>query len=274
VIRSEQEGAVLTITVDRPEAMNALSPEMMLRLQEVLTGFRDDPALRVAIVTGAGEKAFCAGADLGRVGEVGGPGRPLQLFSGLGITKPLIAAVNGHSLAAGLALALLCDVRIAAENATFGCMGTARGILPGAGQTKRLPEVVGLGNAMWLLLSAERIPASEALRIGLVNRVVPPGEALNAAREWAELLASRAPLAVAATKEAALRGLYLETAEALRLEGELARPLMTSEDAAEGIRAFNERRAPHFKGRLSCPGRSKASASSISPGRSPGRSAP
>src|SRR5262249_46267651 len=128
-------------------------------------------------------------------------------------------------------------------------MGTARGIVPGAGQTVRLPHVVGLGNAMWLLLSAERIDAAEAYRIGLVNRVVPASELLTAAREWAELLASRAPMAVRATKESALRGLTLETRDALKLEGQLAAAPFASEDAVEGIRAFNERRAPHFQDR-------------------------
>ncbi len=250
-IRTARDGYVLTITIDRPEAMNALAPEMMFQLEDAFTELRDDPALRVAIVTGAGERAFCAGADLGRMADRGtrADTRRLKLFSGLDVMKPVVGAINGHCLAGGLGLALLCDVRIASVNATFGCMGTARGILPGAGQTARLPQVVGLGNAMWLLLSAERIPAEEALRIGLVNRVVPRGEALVAAREWADILASRAPLAVQATKESALRGQALGTAEALRLEGELAAPLMGSDDAQEGIRAFNEKRAPEWKGR-------------------------
>jgi len=250
-IRTERDGQVLTITVDRPEAMNALAPEMMFQLEDAFTELRDDDELRAAIVTGAGDKAFCAGADLGRMADPGTRANPrrLKLFSGLELMKPVVGAINGHCLAGGLGLALLCDVRVASENATFGCMGTARGILPGAGQTVRLPHVVGLGNALWLLLSAERIPADEALRIGLVNRVVPRGQALAAAREWATILASRAPLAVKATKESALRGQTLALAEALRLEGELAAPLMRSEDAQEGIRAFNEKRPPEWKGR-------------------------
>ena len=250
-IRTDRDDHVLTITIDRPEAMNALAPEMMFQLEDAFIELRDDAELRVAIVTGAGEKAFCAGADLGRMADQGtrADTRRLKLFSGLDVMKPVVGAINGHCLAGGLGLALLCDVRIASENATFGCMGTARGILPGAGQTARLPQVVGLGNAMWLLLSAERIPAEEALRIGLVNRLVPRGDALRAAREWADILASRAPMAVKATKESALRGQALETTAALRLEGELAAPLMSSEDAQEGIRAFNEKRAPAWKGR-------------------------
>ncbi|MFN0148228.1 MAG: enoyl-CoA hydratase/isomerase family protein [Dehalococcoidia bacterium] len=250
-IRTERDGHILTITIDRPEAMNALAPEMMFGLEDAFTELRDDPGLRVAIVTGAGDRAFCAGADLGRMADrtTRADTRRLKLFSGLDLMKPVVGAINGHCLAGGLGLALLCDVRIASENATFGCMGTARGILPGAGQTVRLPQVVGLGNAMWLLLSAERIPADEALRIGLVNRVVPRGQALAAAHEWASILASRAPLAVKATKESALRAQTLAAADAMRLEGELAAPLMSSEDAQEGIRAFNEKRTPEWKGR-------------------------
>jgi len=248
MIRSQSDGHILTITIDRPEAMNALSPEMMLGLQDAVKAFLADTGLRVAVITGEGDRAFCAGADLGRVGEVGGPGRPLDLFS-MEIDKPIVGAINGHALAAGLGVALLCDVRVASENATFGCMGTARGILPGAGQTKRLPDVVGLGNAMWLLLSAERIDAAEALRIGLVNRLVPRGEALPVALQMARVLASRAPLAVAATKRAALGGRTLSVPEALKLEGQQQRPLFESEDAAEGLNAFAEKREPVFKGR-------------------------
>jgi enoyl-CoA hydratase/carnithine racemase len=250
VIKSTRDGHVLTLTIDRPEAMNALTPEMLFQLEDGLLELRDDDSLRVAVITGSGERAFSAGADLGRMAAGNGrPARKLALFDGLDLDKPVIAAINGHCLAGGLGLALLCDVRICSENATFGCMGTARGILPGAGQTKRLPEVVGLGNALWLLLSAQRIPAADAWRIGLVNRVVPQGEALAAAMEWAQILASQGPLAVRATKRAALGGLSLPVAEALRLEAELGRPLMASEDAAEGLRAFAEKRPPVFRGR-------------------------
>ena len=250
-IRTERRGHLLVITIDRPEAMNALAPEMMFQLEDAFTELRDESELRAAVITGAGERAFCAGADLGRMADraVRADPRRLQLFNGLQVKKPIVGAINGHCLAGGLGVALLCDVRIASENATFGCMGTARGILPGAGQTVRLPHVVGITNAMWLLLSGERIPASEALRIGLVNRVVAPGEALNAGLEWAGILASRAPLAVQATKESALRGMTLPLEEALRLEGQLGAPVAASADAQEGILAFNEKRTPHWQGR-------------------------
>jgi enoyl-CoA hydratase/carnithine racemase len=165
------------------------------------------------------------------------------------ISKPVVAAINGHCLAGGLGLALLCDVRLASPNATFGCMGTARGIIPGGGQTQRLPRVVGLGPAMWLLLSAERIDAQDALRIGLLNIVVPQEQLIEKAREWADLLASRAPLAIKATKKATLASLDHPLEEGLKLEAELGRGVMKTEDAAEGVRAFNERRTAVFHGR-------------------------
>jgi E-phenylitaconyl-CoA hydratase len=257
MIETTTRGHVLEITLNRPEAMNALSPEMTRDLTDVLVAFDKDDALRVALITGAGERAFCAGADLGRMQQsleaapnpaprtqgAGGPG-----FVSLELSKPVVGAINGHCLAAGLGLALLCDVRIAAENATFGCMGTVRGIVPGAGQTQRLPRLVGMANAMWLLLSAERIDAQEAFRIGLVNKVVPREDVLPTAREWADLLASRAPLAVQGAKQAALRGTVLPLQEALALESELAAPARRSQDALEGVRAFNEKRTPVFRG--------------------------
>ncbi|OAI40335.1 hypothetical protein AYO38_06030 [bacterium SCGC AG-212-C10] len=249
MIRTESEDGITTITIDRPEAMNSLSPEMMAQLEDALLAYKED-SQRVAVITGSGERAFCSGADLGRMANPDGrPTRRLRLFDGLDIDKPIIGAINGHCLAGGLGVALLCDVRIASENATFGCMGTARGILPGAGQTKRLPEVVGLGNAMWLLLSAERIDSAEALRTGLVNRVVPQSDLKAAVNDWARILASRAPLALKATKRAAIGGLTLNAADALKLEGELQRPLFESEDTREGLLAFKEKRAPVFKGR-------------------------
>jgi enoyl-CoA hydratase/carnithine racemase len=223
---------------------------MMMQLEDALIAYREDESARVAIITGSGDRAFCAGADLGRMANPDGrANRRLHLFDGLDIDKPIVGAINGHCLAGGLGVALLCDVRIASDNATFGCMGTARGILPGAGQTKRLPEVVGLGNALWLLMSGERIDAQEALRWGLVNRLVPQSELANEVESWARILASRAPLAVRATKRAAIQGLTLNAADALLLEAELQRPLMATEDSKEGLAAFKEKRQPVFKGR-------------------------
>jgi len=253
----ETRGRVMEITLNRPEAMNAMSPEMTQGLTEALTRFEADDELWVALITGAGERAFCAGADLGRMqqtleGQAAGNSAPVARNTPpweLELSKPVIAAVNGHCLAGGLGLALICDVRIASDNATFGCLGTLRGIVPGAGQTQRLPRLIGPANAMWLLLSAERIKADEALRIGLVNKVVSQAEVLPEARRWADLLAERAPLAVRAAKEAATKGLTLSLSEGLKLELALAAPVRRSADAVEGVKAFNEKRAAVFTGR-------------------------
>jgi enoyl-CoA hydratase/carnithine racemase len=255
MIRTETRGHVLEVTIDRPDAMNALSPEMSLDLTLTLLDFEADATQRVLLITGAGERAFCAGADLGRMEqgllgrETAAPRRELPSFWELQPTKPIVAAINGHCLAAGLGLALLTDVRIASENATFGAMGTLRGIVPGAGQTQRLVRQIGYVNAMWLLLSAERIDAAEALRVGLVNKVTSREELLPAARAWADLLADRAPLAVRAAKRAALEGLELPLDAGIHLESELSSPIRQSDDAKEGIRAFMERRAPVFSGK-------------------------
>src|SRR5688500_11985680 len=202
--------------------MNALSAEMNRELAGALMAFDTNDNLWVALITGAGDRAFCAGADLGRIqsslesqhaAPVQSSGPRGSAFTALELKKPVVAAINGHCLAAGLGLALLCDVRIASANATFGTMGTARGIVPGAGQTQRLPRLVGMANAMWLLLSSERIGAEEALRIGLVNKVVPQADLMQTARQWADVLASRAPLAVQAAKQAAQQGLTMPLQE-------------------------------------------------------------
>lgn len=253
-----QQDRIVTITIHRPEAMNAIDPETHRELIDAWIRFRDDPDAWVAILTGAGDRAFSAGADLkklipaafaagtsSRHNEYGLGG----ITRGLEIWKPVIAAINGHALAGGLELALACDLRIAAEHATFGLTEVRWAIMPGAGGTQRLPRTVGLGRALEMILTGETIDAQEACRIGLVNRVVPLAELMPTARRWAETICERGPLAVRAAKEAVLRGLSLPLPDGLRLEAFLSGTLRGTEDAAEGPRAFAEKRKPVYRAR-------------------------
>ncbi len=256
----EQKDRIVTITINRPEAMNSIDPETHRALIDAWTRFRDDDSAWVAILTGAGDTAFSAGADLKKLipavfGKGGGPGRSHHdmglagITRGLEIWKPMIAAINGHCLAGGLEQALACDLRIAASNATFGLTEVRWAIMPGAGGTQRLPRMVPLARAMEMILMAQPISADEAYRIGLVNRVVPPPELMPTAIAWAETLCERGPLAVRAAKEAVIRGLSLPLPDGLRLEAFLSNTLRGTEDAEEGPRAFAEKRKPNFKAR-------------------------
>lgn len=261
-VKTQIEDAVFVITLDRPEAHNALSEDMRKRLIEAWTDFRDNPELRVAILTGAGEKSFCAGADLKEIGAYYASMTPLERREcsehepGLGgLTrnfdprKPVIAAINGHCLAGGLELALACDVRIAADHATFGLPEVKRGILPGAGGTQRLPRTLPYGIALEMILTGAPIGAEAALRWGLINHLVAKTQLMNKAMEIASLIAANGPLAVRAARDAAYQGAHLPLDEALRLEQFQAEPIRQSEDAKEGVRAFIEKRSPEFKGK-------------------------
>ncbi len=261
-IRFEREGAVAILTLDRPEVRNALDFETSAELIAAWQTFRDDSALRVAILTGAGDRAFCAGADLRGVGEFyrsltsSERLRRAEQEPGLGgitrnlsVDKPIIAAVNGHCLAGGLEIALACDLRIASENATFGLPEVTRGIIPGAGGTQRLPRLIGPERALDLILTGRRIDAREAERIGLIGRVVSFDSLREEAIALASQIAENGPLAVCAAKDAVWRGLDLTLAAGLRLEQLVAEPVRQSEDAQEGPRAFLEKRKPEFKGR-------------------------
>lgn len=253
-VRTERRNRTLLITLDRPEALNSIDPEMYAQLGEAWDRFEQDDELLVAVVTGAGERAFCTGRDLVKSVEDEANDWSQQRGGGRltpdGIWKPVIAAINGHCLAAGLALALGCDVRVASPNATFGTMAAKRGIVAGGGQTQRLARYIPFGIAMEMILFGERISAEEALRYGLVNRVVPQGELLEFALAWADRLCENAPLAVQAMKRAAYEGGWeLSLREGLRLEARLYREIMGTRDAAEGARAFAEKRPPRFEGR-------------------------
>ncbi len=260
-IRTERDGRVLIVTIDRPAKRNALSRDMSAQLCRAWQTLAADPELRAAILTAAGDRAFCAGADLSEIREWYGSMSPIERREagergpGLGgITrnldpgKPVIAAINGHCLAGGLELALACDLRVAADHATFGLPEVRRGILPGAGGTQRLCRAVPMAVAMEMLVTGAPIDAAAALRVGLVNRVVPLADLLPAARELAARICRCAPLAVQAARAVALRGLHLPLDEALRLEQLYAEPLRATADAREGVQAFLEKRPARFTG--------------------------
>ena len=255
----EKEGRIAIFTLNRPQAMNAMNMEALRELHEAMVDFRDDPELWVGIITGAGERAFCGGADIKdtlpfmkehlRDSPWAIPATPMR---GLDIWKPLIAAINGMALGGGLEIALACDIRIASEKARLGTPEVTLGLIPGWGGTQRLPRMVPWCKAAEMVLTGRIINAQEAYRIGLVNEVVPPEEVMSKAREWAKAISeAAAPLAVRAAKEAMVRGYSLTLEEGLRLENSLEAYLMGTEDFAEGITAFTEkpRRNPVYQGK-------------------------
>ena len=252
-IHRERQGHVAIFTMEGDNDLNlgVVEQELHQRLLE----YRDDDELWCAIVTGAGTRAFCAGADLKAIASKGSFGRNfwaprvLDLLSGAEFWKPLIAAVNGHAIGAGLMLALGCDIRLAAENATFGVPEVKYGFPPGMGASQRLPRAIPLGPAMEILLTGDRISAQQALQWGLVNRVVPQERLMEEAMGLAERIVANPPLAVRATKELAMRGLDLTLEQGLRLETMLSQLTRQTEDMKEGLRAFAEKRPPEFKGR-------------------------
>jgi enoyl-CoA hydratase/carnithine racemase len=254
----EVRNRIAYITLNRPEAMNALNTAVRQGLAQSWQRFRDDPNAWVAIVTGAGERAFCAGADLKemsatREAEAAGTQSMAQVPNGPGgetsTWKPIIAAINGYCLAGGLELALRCDLRIAAEHARFGLTEVTRGIIPGGGGTQRLPRAVPVALAMELIFTGKHITAEEAFRFGLLNRVVPAEQVMPAAEELARQIIANAPLAVRATKEAIMRGLDMSLDDGLRLEALISRTVRLTEDSREGPKAFAEKRPANFQGR-------------------------
>ena len=251
----EKKGKIAYITINRPEALNALNPETYQELSQALLDFRDDAESWVVIITGAGEKAFCAGADLKEMVPVLEGLRnewwrlPPTIMRGLELWKPVIAAINGFALGGGLELALACDLRIAAENASFGLPEVTLGLIPGWGGTQRLPRAITKAKAAELLFLGQRIDAQEAYRIGLVNKVVPQSQLLSGAQEWAERLCEIPPLAVSAAKEAMMKGLDISLEEGLGLETKLEDFLFTTEDSKEGRAAWQEKRKPVLKGK-------------------------
>lgn len=252
-VRLERDGHVAVLTLDRPEKLNAIDGPMYAEINARLREIDTDDDIRAAVVTGAGDRAFSAGADLFEHGEETGDMSWPSLDAGnydhgLVVNTPLVAAVDGYCLAAGLELALFCDIRIAGRDARFGAPEVRWGLLHNYG-CHRLPQVVGLGNAMQLLLTGARIDAEHALRIGLVQEVVEAGTALRRALDVAELIAGNAPLAVRATKELAQLSSQAHVGGAVRHAAALARLLDASADAVEGTTAFAEKRPARFEGR-------------------------
>ncbi|HEV2520283.1 MAG TPA: enoyl-CoA hydratase-related protein [Thermoplasmata archaeon] len=258
-VHFEVDARVARITIDRPEAMNAIDPETHAALLEAWVRFRDTDGLRVAVLTGAGSRAFCAGLDLKRMGEFypGAPGpdrvERWNREPGIGgitrnfdLEKPVLAAVNGACLGAGLELALACDLRLASDNATFGLPEVRWAIIPGQGGTQRLPRAVPPGIALEMILTGEPIGAHRAAALGLVNQVLPPAGLLAAASEMAARIAAQPSRAVRAALRAVRQGLSLPLGEGLRLEQALADPLRDAPDNREARAAFREKRAPRW----------------------------
>ena len=250
-----KEGKVAFFTLNRPEALNAIDIESLEQLSQALIDFKGDENLLVGIVTGTGERAFSVGADIRSVlpqfkENRGKPwSSPPTIFRGLDLWKPMIAAVNGYALGGGLEIALACDIRIAAENATFGMPEVTLGIIPGWGGTQRLPRIIPQAKAAEMLFTGKPIDAREAYRVGLVNKVVPPAELMSAAQEMAELICRPAPLAVRAAKQAMLLGADRSLEDGMALEKTLIDYLVTTEDFEEGSNAFLSKRKPDFKGK-------------------------
>ncbi|HSE48969.1 MAG TPA: enoyl-CoA hydratase-related protein [Terriglobales bacterium] len=255
-LKFEKKNSIAYVTVNRPDKLNALNMQVMTDLRDAFTDIRDDAEVRVAILTGAGEKAFVAGADIGELNKQDPVSAKaythkgqavLDLIENLG--KPVIACINGFALGGGCELSMACTFRLASENAKLGQPEVKLGIMAGYGGTQRLPRLVGRGLAMQLLLSGEMIGAQEAHRIGLVNEVTAPAELLPRAEAIAQKIIANAPLAVQYTMEAVNKGLDMPLAEGLFLEATLFAVACATEDKKEGTSAFLEKRAAAFKGK-------------------------
>ena len=255
-VQYEKMGSIAYVTVNRPKVLNALNTPTWTDLQAAFEDAKTDASVHGVILTGAGDKAFIAGADISELAHVDayeaeessrfGQG-VLDLIENLG--KPVIAAVNGFALGGGCETAMACTMRIAVEHARFGQPEVKLGLLPGGGGTQRLPRLVGKGRALQLILTGETISAQEAFRIGLVNEVVPAGSLIERAETILKQIAANAPIAVKFSLEAANKGLQITQSEGLALEASYFGICAATEDKKEGTSAFLEKRAPQFRGR-------------------------
>ena len=254
-IQVAHEDRVALVTVDRPERLNALNTQSLQELLGTFERLASDSSVRAIIVTGAGDRAFIAGADIAEMKDKS-PSEALA-FARLGqavcsaieaAPQPVIAAINGYALGGGCEIALACDIRLASETAVLGQPEVALGVPPGWGGTQRLPRVIGPGLARELIYTGRRVGAEEALRIGLVNAVYPPAELLERARALAAEIARNAPVAVRLSKEAIRRGLDVDLAAGLALEAQAFALAFSTADQREGMSAFLEKRSPEFRG--------------------------
>ncbi|MBO8162242.1 MAG: enoyl-CoA hydratase [Brevibacillus sp.] len=249
------EGNIAVLTIERPEVHNCLNLSTLTRMRERINQIRSDREIRVVIITGQGDKAFCAGADLKERSEM--TEEQVQhfiltirdTFTELErLPKPVIAAINGAAFGGGTELALACDLRIASESVQMGLTETSLGIIPGAGGTQRLPRIIGRAKAKELIFTARRITAREALELGLVNRVVPPEQLMSTALALAEEIAANAPIALAQAKYAIDTGLEVDLSTGLAIETNAYQLLIPTRDRLEGLAAFREKRKPTYRG--------------------------
>jgi E-phenylitaconyl-CoA hydratase len=247
----EKEGKIVTITLNLVETLNRIDDESFRALSHALEDFRDDSEAWVAIITGTGD-VFSTGADHNKMLRPWADKSfqvPPMITRGLDIWKPLIAAINGPARGGGLEIALACDIRIASENAYLQFPEVGRGLIPGLGGTQRLPRTVSSTKAAEMILLGTPVSAEEAFRIGLVNKVVPLGQLLPTAREWAAKICENGPLAIRRAKEAMIRGRNMTLENGLDLELGFFEEMLQSEDYKEGLRALTEKRKPKYKGR-------------------------
>src|SRR5213083_2552756 len=252
----EIKDGIALITINRPDKLNALNDQVMAELADVAQRLATDDAIRGAILTGAGPKAFVAGADIGDLAKQGPFDGKARALRGQAVLrrletcgKPLLAAVNGYALGGGCELAMACHLRIASENARFGQPEVKLGIAPGYGGTQRLPRIVGKGNALYLILTGEMIDAQEAYRIGLVNKIVPSGDLLAESEKMMRGILAMGPLAVRLAIEAVDQGLEMTLDQGLLLEANHFGLLAATQDMREGLTAFLEKRPARFRGR-------------------------
>jgi enoyl-CoA hydratase/carnithine racemase len=252
--RYEIDGPLLTITLDRPEVLNALHREAHFECADAFDRYAADPNLRVAIVTGAGERAFCVGSDLKALAATGDHTKPSTGFAGIthrfDLWKPVIASVNGLCLGGGMEILAACDVAIAADHARFGLPEPRVGLAAlGGGLLQRLPRQVAMKDAMWMVLTGQQVDAVEAQRMRLVNRIVPGDKLAASVRALAQELLKGAPLSLQASKQVMLQSLAAsDLASTMHENYELAQRMLASHDAIEGPRAFSEKRAPNWTG--------------------------